>query len=290
MTETDAAQIRYVSVDGVRLRTSVRGSGRPLLLLTGIGASLALSTPFEDALNRHDVQTIAVDAPGTGKSTRYRKPRRMPGVARTFELMLDALAYEHVDVLGVSFGGILAQQLAHQAPSRVTRLVLAATGAGVAGLGGIPGSPRALLALATPRRYQSPDYFRRIAGAVYGGEARRDPETFFHGSSERFFEPPTLRGYADQLYAISFWTGLPWLARLPQPTLVLAGDDDPIVPTVNGRILARIIPNARLEIIDGGGHLFVLERPTEIATLVAEFLNEDRLLRHHPRPRSNEAA
>jgi poly(3-hydroxyalkanoate) depolymerase len=287
--ETDAAQIRYVSVDRVRLRTSVRGSGRPLLLLTGIGASLAISTPFEDALNRHDVQTIAVDAPGTGKATRYRRPRRMPGVARTFELMLDALGYEHVDVLGVSFGGILAQQLAHQAPSRVTRLVLAATGAGVAGLGGVPASPRALLALATPRRYQSPDYCRRIAGAVYGGEARRDPETFFQRSTERFFEPPTLRGYADQLYAISFWTGLPWLARLPQPTLVLAGDDDPIVPTVNGRILARIIPNARLKIIDGGGHLFVLERPSEIATLVAEFLNEDRLRRHHPRPGSNEA-
>ena len=271
---TAVAEIRYVSVDGVRLRTSVRGVGRPLLLLTGIGAALDLSVPFEDALNRHGVQTIAVDAPGTGKSTRYRRPRRMPGVARTFELMLDALEYEQVDVLGVSFGGILAQQLAHQAPGRVRRLVLAATAAGVAGLGGIPGSPRAMLALATPRRYQSPDYFRRIAGALYGGEARRDPEAFLHTSMARFFAPPTMRGYADQLYAISFWTGLPWLGRLPQPTLVLAGDDDPIVPTVNGRILARIIPNARLEIIHGGGHLFVLERPTEIAALVAEFLSE----------------
>jgi pimeloyl-ACP methyl ester carboxylesterase len=48
-----------------------------------------------------------------------------------------------------------------------------------------------------------------------------------------------MRGYLDQLYAISFWTGLPWLRRLPQPTLVLAGDDDPIVPAINGRILAN---------------------------------------------------
>ena len=153
---------------------SIRGVGRPLLLLTGIGASLGLSAPFEDALNPLGVQTIAVDAPGTGKATRYRLPRRMPGIARTFELLLDALEYHRVDVLGGSFGGTLAQQLAHQAPSRVRRLVLTATGAGVAGLGGA-GSPRALLALATPRRYQSPDYFRRIAGAVYGGEARSDP-------------------------------------------------------------------------------------------------------------------
>ena len=268
-------EIRYIELDGVRLRTSIRGVGRPLLLLTGIGASLDLSAPFEHALNVHGVQTIAADAPGTGASTRYRRPRRMPGLARTFELMLDTLEYEQVDVLGVSFGGILAQQLAHQAPSRVRRLVLAATGAGVAGLGGVPGSPRAMLALATPRRYQSPDYFRRIAGALYGGQARRDPDALLRGSIAPFSAPPSVRGYIDQLYAISFWTGLPWLWRLSQPTLVLTGDDDPIVPAINGRILARIIPNAQLEIIRGAGHLFLLERPAEIATLVADFLTSD---------------
>ena len=113
------ADFRYVEVDGVRLRTSIRGAGRPLLLLTGIGASLGLSAPFEDALNPHGMQMIAVDARGTGGSTRYRRPRRMPGLARTFELLLDALEYEQVDVLGASFGGVVAQQFAHQAPSRV---------------------------------------------------------------------------------------------------------------------------------------------------------------------------
>jgi poly(3-hydroxyalkanoate) depolymerase len=274
--QTPAAGIRQLEVDGVSLRASVRGTGRPLLLLTGIGASLGLSVPFEDELNPRGVQTISADAPGTGKSTRYPRPRRMPGIARTFELLLDALGYEQVDVLGVSFGGIIAQQLAHQAPARVRRLVLAATGAGVAGLGGVPGSPRAMLTLATPRRYQSRAYFRQVAGALYGGEARRDPDALLHGRFAPFGEPPSTLGYLAQLYAISFWTGLPWLWRLPQPTLVLAGDDDPIVPAVNGRILARIIPNARLEIIRGGGHLFLLERPQEIAALVAEFLAGDR--------------
>jgi poly(3-hydroxyoctanoate) depolymerase len=267
--------IRYVDVDGARLRTSVRGTGAPLLVLTGIGASLELSVPLEQALNANGVQTLALDAPGTGKSSPYRRPRRMPGLARTVERTLDALGYERVDVLGVSFGGILAQQLAHQAPHRVRRLVLAATAAGVPFLGGIPGSPRALLALATPRRYQSPAYYRQIAGALYGGEARRDPDALLHGSIARFSEAPSLRGYLDQLFAISFWTGLPWLWRLRQPTLVLIGDDDPIVPVVNGRILTRVIPHARLEIIHGGGHLFLLERPTEISALVAEFLQRE---------------
>lgn len=274
MSPVSGATIHYVEVDGLRLRTSVRSTGRPLLLLTGIGASLELSAPFERALNPHGIQTIAADAPGTGESTDYRLPQRMPVIARTFELLLTALGYDEVDVLGVSFGGVLAQQLAHQAPDRVRRLVLAATGAGVAGLGGVPGSPRAALAMITPRRYYSPDYFRRHAGTLYGGEARRDPAAVLRDPIDRFARPPSLRGYLAQLYAISFWTGVPWLTRLPHPTLVLAGNDDPIVPAVNGRILARLIPNARLTIIRGGGHLFVLERPEEIAGLVAAFLAE----------------
>ena len=267
--------IRYVDVDGLRLRTSVRGTGLPLLLLTGIGASLELSVPFEQALNLHGLQTLTLDAPGTGKSSRYRRPRRMPGFARTVEQTLEALGYDRVDVLGVSFGGVLAQQLAHQAPQRVRRLVLASTAAGMPFLGGVPGSPLPLLALATPRRYKSPDYYRRIAGALYGGQARDDPEGLLHGSIARFSEAPSLRGYLYQLYAISFWTGLPWLWRLRQPTLVVIGDDDPIVPVVNGRILTQVIPDARLEVIRGGGHLFPLERPTEIAALVAEFLQRE---------------
>ena len=96
----------------------------------------------------------------------------MPGIARTVERMLDALGYQQVDVLGASLGGVIAQQLAHQAPHRVRRLVLAATGPG---LGGIPGSPRTLLALATPRRYHQPGHYQRIAARTYGGATRRRP-------------------------------------------------------------------------------------------------------------------
>jgi poly(3-hydroxyalkanoate) depolymerase len=270
-----APSLRFVDVDGVRLRTSVRGAGAPLLLLTGIGASLEVSAPLELELNRRGLQTISLDVPGTGSSSRYPRRRRMRGIAGTVERTLDVLGYDRVDLLGVSFGGALAQQLAHQSPTRVRRLVLAATAAGVPLLGGVPGDPRALLALATPRRHQSPDYYRRVAGTLYGGAARQDPDALLHGSVVRFAEAPTLSGYLDQLYAISFWTALPWLWRLPQPTLVLAGDDDPIVPVVNGRILARLIPDARLEILQGGGHLFLLERPEEMAAVVAGFLAQD---------------
>jgi poly(3-hydroxyalkanoate) depolymerase len=261
--------IRHVEVDGVRLRVSIRGKGRPLLLLMGIGGNLEMWGPFEDALDPSAVRTIAVDAPGTGGSGAYRFPRRMSGLARTMDRLVAALGYDQVDVLGVSFGGVLAQQLARQAPRRVRRLVLAATGAG---LGGVPGSPRVLWKLATPRRYAQPDYFRRVAGTIYGGAARRDPDATLHGSIARFTKPPSMSDYLAQLYAITGWTSLPWLTRLRQPTLVISGDDDPIVPLVNGRILARLIPDARLHVVQGGGHLFLLERPAEIAALVTRFL------------------
>jgi poly(3-hydroxyoctanoate) depolymerase len=268
--------IRFVDVDGVRLRTSVRGTGKPLLLITGLGASLDLAAPFERELARRGVQAISFDAPGIGESTPYRRPRRVPGVARTIERTLDALGYDRVDVLGVSLGGVIAQQLTRQAPQRVRRLVLAATAPGVPGLGGVPGSPRVMSALSTPRRYYQPDYYRRVAGRIYGGQARTDPDALLHGSIARFVKAPSLRGYYAQLYAIGFWTSLPWLWRLQQPTLVLAGDDDPIVPTINARIIARCIPQARLHIVPGGGHLFLLERPAEIAQLVANFLEPCR--------------
>jgi poly(3-hydroxyalkanoate) depolymerase len=261
--------VRHLDVDGVRLRVAIRGSGRPLLLLMGIGGNLEMWTPFEAALDPRVFQTITVDAPGTGGSSGYQFPRRMPGLARTMGAMVAALGHEQVDVLGVSFGGVLAQQLARQAPERVRRLVLAATGAG---LGGVPGSPRVLVRLATPRRYRQPDYFRRIAGDIYGGAARRDPDATLHGSLARFAHAPSLGGYLAQLYAITGWSSLPWLHRLPQRTLVIAGDDDPIVPLVNGRMLNRLIPDARLHIVHGGGHLFLLEQPTDIAALVTGFL------------------
>ena len=274
--ETDKphqAALQFLDVDGVRLRVSVRGTGVPLLIITGIGASLDLAAPFERELTGLGIQAISFDAPGVGESTGYRWPRRMPGIARTVAGLLDQLGYGRVEVLGVSLGGVIAQQFAHQFPDRVRRLVLCATGPGVVGLGGIPGSPRAMLALTNRRRYTSPEYYRRVAGSLYGGQARKDPDALLHGSFARFAQTPSLTGYLGQLYAISFWTGVPWLWRLQQPTLVITGDDDPIIPVLNGKILTRCIPDSRLHIMHGGGHLFLLERPVETAAVVANFLN-----------------
>ena len=189
--------IRTVDVDGLRIRVAVRGDGEcPLLLIMGIGGNLDMWSPFERPMRRRGVATIAYDAPGTGGSLPYPFPKRVRGLTATVEHLLDALGHDEVDVLGVSFGGGIAQQLAHQAPQRVRRLVLAAT---APGLGGVPGHPRALIALATPRRYINPAYLARVSGRVYCGRARRGAGLTAN-SAERFAKPPSVSGYLAQMY------------------------------------------------------------------------------------------
>jgi pimeloyl-ACP methyl ester carboxylesterase len=80
-------------------------------------------------------------------------------------------------------------------------------------------------------------------------------------------------GYVYQLLAMTAWTSLPWLTSLRQPTLIMMGRDDPLVPPVNGHILARLIPNARLQMIDDG-HLFMVTQPVETARMIEAILKE----------------
>lgn len=262
-------RIRVLSLDGHQVRVSVRGEGRPLLLVMGIGASLDMWGPFEEAMLPLGYQLISFDLPGAGGSPPAVPPMRMRGLARLSVRVLDELGLAEVDVLGVSFGGVVAQEIAHQAPHRVRRLVLCATGPGV---GGLPGKPTALIHMVTPRRYKSPDYAQRIASVLYGGQARVDP-TMHARMTSRFMRPPSAYGYLTQLYAISGWTSVPWLCRVKVPTLILNGDDDPIVPLLNGRIIAALMPDARLHVVRGGGHLFLLDQTDEAAGLVDTFLS-----------------
>jgi pimeloyl-ACP methyl ester carboxylesterase len=110
---------------------------------------------------------------------------------------------------------------------------------------------------------------RSIAAEVYGGAFRSDPELI--ATHAEAMAGVTSLGYLFQLLAMTGWTSLPWLWSLRQPTLVLMGRDDPLVPPVNGRILARLIPNARLQMIDDG-HLFMVTRPIETAMAIEAFL------------------
>jgi poly(3-hydroxyoctanoate) depolymerase len=258
----------FVEADGLQLHVGRQGRGRPLLLITGIGAHLDMWTPF--ARHAGDRELIAFDAPGTGRSQRPRLPLRMTALADVARMLLDELRLERVDVLGYSWGGALAQELARRAPDRVCRLVLCATGPG---LGGSPPRPLAALLLATPARYYHPRLLALTVPHIAGGRTGRDRAVLAAHAGERLQRPPDPLGYAYQLYAAAGWSSLPWLGRLRQPTLVVAGEQDPSVPLRNGRLLADRIPDARLHVVKDGGHLFLLDEPESVAPTIREFLD-----------------
>ena len=267
-----AERMRILRIGGRALRVAVRegtSGGPPLLLCNGIGASLELLQPFVDALDlRREV--IRFDMPGIGGSPAPLLPYHLGTSAPLLAGLLDQLGYPQADVLGISWGGGLAQQFALSRPGRVRRLVLVATGPGALM---VPGHPRVLLRMLTPRRHRDPGYAVRIAGELYGGSARTNPalaRDLLHATTRL---GPS-RGYYYQLISSAGWTSLPRLPRLRPPTLILAGDDDPIIPLVNARVMHRLIAHSELHIYHGG-HLELAADAERIAPVVEAFLDAD---------------
>lgn len=266
-----AEEIREIHVDGQALRIAVHAgveTGRPLLLLNGLGANLELFQPFIDALGSR-IETLRADLPGVGGSPAPRSPYRFSGLAHLLARMLDQLGYPTVDVLGISWGGGLAQEFAHRYPDRCRRLVLVSTGTGALM---IPGRLSALLPLLNPRRYVDASYMASIAAHLYGGRLRSQPELARQYAAE--LRSGGAWGYYSQLLAGAGWTSIWWLHTLRQPTLILSGRHDPIVPWVNGRIMAQLIPNSRLHLFDDG-HLGLLTSAAELAPIIRDFLLQE---------------
>jgi poly(3-hydroxyalkanoate) depolymerase len=258
-------------VGGRQIHVSVRpgdGSRTPLLLLNGIGAALEAMQPFVDALDP-GWEVIRFDVPGTGQSPAPKVPYNLPTLSVVAARLLDQLGHHgQVDVMGFSWGGGLAQNFAVQHRRRCRRLVLAATGTGSLM---VPAHPRVLARMATPRRHRDPGYASRVAGDIYGGTIRSDPEPV-QKILHHMRPPGSKRGYYYQLAAAAGWTSLPFLRLIRQPTLVISGDDDPIVPQINAHIMARFIPNAELHLYHGG-HLGLLTEAEELAPIVERFLS-----------------
>jgi poly(3-hydroxyalkanoate) depolymerase len=267
-------RLRTVAVRGLQARVSVRpASGRlvqepPLLLCNGIGVSLEALQPLVDALDP-DRGVVRFDVPGVGGSPAPPLPYPIAALSSWVTALMARLGHRQFDVLGLSWGGGLAQQLAVQSPRRVRRLVLVATGTGSLM---VPAHPRVLARMLTPRRHRDPAYAARIAPEIYGGTMREDPgigADLLHAATRA----GPRRGYYFQLAAMTGWSSLPFLRLVRQPTLVMGGDDDPIIPVANPRMQARLIPRARLHVYRGG-HLGILTEADELAPLIDTFLNE----------------
>ncbi|TCK27588.1 alpha/beta fold hydrolase [Pseudonocardia endophytica] len=241
----------------------------PLVLCSGIGSSRDLFDPLVAALDPGR-PVVRFDPPGIGSSPPSRTPYRIPQLAGAVAEIVRTLGYERFDALGISWGGGPAQQLAFSQPDRCRHLVLVATGTGMLM---VPARPRTLARMVTPRRHRDPGYARRIAGELYGGAAREDPDAAITALHRASTATP-VRGYLLQLAAIAGWTSLPLLPCIRQATLVLAGDDDPLIPLVNSAILGRLLPHAQVHRYPGG-HLHLLTHPRELAPLIDSFLGAD---------------
>jgi poly(3-hydroxyalkanoate) depolymerase len=256
-------------VEGVQLRTAfwpakVDAGNRALLFFNGIGANLELTNALGDMFPDRDI--ITFDVPGVGKSPVTQWPYRPWMLARWARKLLDQFHIDEVDVMGVSWGGALAQQFAFQYRNRVGKLILCAT---TAGMTMIPGKPASLSKMVDARRYTDPNYMRDNFATLYGDEA--DAQAGNHIDN---LMAPDPKGYVYQLLAFLGWSSLPFIRFLKMPTLVMMGDKDSIVPLANGRILKVALPNSRLHVVEGGGHLFLVTRAAETAAVIKAFLNE----------------
>lgn len=250
-------------VETVELRgCSIRYRHRPgvplLLYASGFGAGLETTAPLADAAAARGLGFAAMDLPGVGGSGRPRRPLRLPGYADLLAALLDRLAVDRAVAVGHSWGGVLAQELAHRHPRRTSHLVLACTSAGTLML---PGTPRALLGFLRPGLYRSrrpPD-----AGDAPPGAGR---------SPAAGVPAIDLIGGGRQLLAAAGWTSLPWLHRLTMPALVLAAGRDPLVPRLNLRVLAARLPQAEMSVLEGVGHLFPYTHPELLVDTVDKWL------------------
>ena len=256
----DSVREQSMQVGGRSLRVAIRpgtGTGPPLLLCNGVGMRLEALRPFVDALDPA-IEVIRFDAPGVGGSELPILPYRFTTLALLLREMLQNLGHQQADVLGISWGGGLAQQFALLNPRLCRRLILVATATGPQTM--VPPNPLPPVKNLLLRRW----------GDLWGGSAKTDPAALARAVHKARISPLSL-GFLFQHAAALGFTTLPLLPFIRQRTLVLTGDQDPIIPVANGRILAAGIPHATLHVYPGG-HVELVTRPGLLTPLITSFL------------------
>jgi pimeloyl-ACP methyl ester carboxylesterase len=258
-----------VSAGEVELSYERSSSGPPLLMIMGMsGTALSWGEPFLEPL-RQDFETIVYDHRGVGESSPMEEPFTIAQLAEDAAGLLDALELDSAHVVGISMGGMIAQELALAHPERIRTLTLGCTYCGGEG-----------------SSLAGPEVIQRLTEAMMSGDRERALRTgwevnvsrsfatnddvyatFLAAGNERAVAVPVVMAQMQACVAHNT------LARLPavtMSTLVVHGTADEMLPVENGRLIAAQIPDSRLEIFDGVGHLFFWERPEHSAELVRE--------------------
>jgi pimeloyl-ACP methyl ester carboxylesterase len=248
-----------------------RGTGEPLLLITGFAISSAVFEPILPLYESH-FDCVMYDNRGAGRSRPGPWLTSIPQLAGDAVRLLDALGVDSAHVYGASMGGMIAQELALRFPERVRGLVLAGT---------TPGGPRAI----RPALGELSVLLAETAGTL------RDPgrpwlAALLFSKQYRAEQPARVRellayfarhrasprGLTAHFWASVYHDTVSRLHRIQAPTLVMHGEHDVLSPLANARLLAESIPQAELAVMPGAGHACALERPEEALALFLDWL------------------
>jgi len=245
----------------VKLAWERHGEGAPLLLIHGLGYARWGWEPVVEPLSR-SFDVILFDNRGIGESDAPPGPYTVAELAADALQVLDEAGVERTHVLGTSLGGMVAQELALAAPDRVDRLVLVSTTPGGAESFPMPEQTVQLMTSgATLRQF--------VENALApGADAELVERILRH--RERTAQP--FDAWSAQAAAGATFDELERIDAIAAPTLVLHGTEDAVVDSRNTALLALRIPNARVELFPGGGHIFFWEQPDRFARVVTEFL------------------
>jgi pimeloyl-ACP methyl ester carboxylesterase len=261
--------------DGARINYRVSGpqAGEPLVLVMGLGWDMS----GWDLLLPHlrGFRVLRIDNRGTGRSDQPDTPYSIRQMAGDVVRCMNAAGIDSAHVYGASLGSMVAQELALSYPARVRSLILGCPSPGVIG---VPASPRWLQLLVAQRGLSPEEAFRRAARLLYGVSLTERPDAVEEVMQRRLAVNIAPTGMRRQFQAVLRWSSLRRLRRVRVPTLVMHGDQDRLIPISNGRIIARLVPGARMHVFRGAGHVYGTDCPEEHLEVLLDFLHEQRAL------------
>lgn len=258
-----------VDAAGTELYYERSGEGEPLLLIQGMSAThVTWGRPFLEELER-SFECIVFDNRGIGLSGQAETPFSTADMAADTAGLLDALRLENAHVLGISMGGMIAQELALAQPERIRTLTLGATYCG--GSGASLMAPQDQQALGSAMAAGDRDEIHRAMWEINLSPGFRADDSRYAAFAEMAsaFRAP-LPVIVQQMRACGRHDTSARLAQLSLPTLVIHGDVDRLLGPDNGRQIASLIPRARLEMLEGVGHMFWWEQPRRSAELLRD--------------------
>ena len=260
----------YAESAATKIYWEAHGSGDPLLLIMGLGASLEAWDRIAPALATR-YRTILFDNRGVGRSEVPPGPYSLEMMADDAAAVLDAAGVGSADVFGVSMGGMIAQEFALRHPARVRKLILGCTSCG--GREAVRAERDVIAALNARTTMPREEAMWSMAPYIYDASTPRVRiEEDFRA---RLSANGSNQGYAAQYQAILAWCGShARLAELTAPTLVIHGETDQLVPPDNGRVVARAIPGAQLVMLPRAGHIFLTDQNEAASAAIMSFLQE----------------